>query len=411
MNYQALQYYMHDGPAALRVELAGFLTLEGVRRLDRDWRTASSRIGVRRLIVDMTFVTCVDEHGRALLVRWHREGAQFVATSRASRMLAESILGESFTQPARETRTWLPFRSSFVPVFLLLLTALFSPAASNAATLKSETLADWEEYLRAAKANLQERVCPGGKFLWTFEDGRRAERVRRGEIVVVPAPGPNPKKVSGGLIHHWMGSMFVSNVSLDEMLQVTQDYDRFPEFYHPYVVASRTIARNVPEDRFSMVLMNKAFFLKTAIDADYQATNVRLDDRRFYSISRTTRVQEIEEFGERGEHRMPEGEGGGYIWRLFSIARFEQRDGGVYVELEVVALSRDVPAALRFVVDPIVRRVSRNSLLTSLQQTQEAVRGNNVTLSGTADITTRAGHLGSVSAPPGNKAPVFTSHH
>ena len=41
--------------------------------------------------------------------------------------------------------------------------------------------------------------------------------------------------------------------------------------------------------------MNKAFSLKTALDADYQATDVRLDNRRFYSFSKTTCVQEIEE--------------------------------------------------------------------------------------------------------------------
>ncbi len=101
-------------------------------------------------------------------------------------------------------------------------------------------------------------------------------------------------------------------------------------------------------------------------------TNVRLDDRRFYSISRTTRIQEIEDYGQPGEHRMPDGNGGGYIWKLLSVARLEQKDGGVYVELEAIALSRDSTGAVRFVVDPIVRRVSRNSILTSLEQTAGA---------------------------------------
>jgi hypothetical protein len=141
-----------------------------------------------------------------------------------------------------------------------------------------------------------------------------------------------------------------------------------------------------------MMLMNKVFFLKTALDADYQATNVRLDGRRFYSVSRTTRVQEIED-----GRRIPEGEGGGYIWKLFSIIRLEQRDGGVYVEMEVAALSRDIPAAVRLVVDPIVRRVARNSMLTSIKQTQDAVFGNSVS----------AEHSGSGSAPLKNSMAAF----
>jgi hypothetical protein len=112
------------------------------------------------------------------------------------------------------------------------------------------------------------------------------------------------------------------------------------------------------------------------LDADYQATTVRLDAHRFYSISRSTRVQEIEDYGQAGEHIVPEGEGGGYIWKLFSIARFAGQDGGVYIEFEAIALSRDIPVAARPFVDPVVRRISRNSLLTSLQQTEQALRGN-----------------------------------
>jgi hypothetical protein len=45
----------------------------------------------------------------------------------------------------------------------------------------------------------------------------------------------------------------------------------------------------------------------------------------------------------------------------------------VYVELEAIALSRDIPAAFRLFVTPIVRPVSRDSLATSLHQTKVAI--------------------------------------
>jgi ABC-type transporter Mla MlaB component len=121
MKDQALQYYMHDGPTAFRFELAGDLNQDGARRLDQDWRTASSTIGDRKLIVDITFVTNIDQQGRALLALWHRDGAQLIANSKASRALAESILGQAFFEPsadgratATSDRTWLPFRTSFL---------------------------------------------------------------------------------------------------------------------------------------------------------------------------------------------------------------------------------------------------------------------------------------------------------
>jgi hypothetical protein len=141
---QALQYYMHDGPTAFRFELAGHLNREGACRLDQDWRTASSALGERRLIVDMTFVTGVDEQARGLLSRWHRDGARLIANSAASRALAESILGEPVPEPPANTlfagtsdQTWLPFPSSFLwrAAILLVLATIVFPAEALAARL------------------------------------------------------------------------------------------------------------------------------------------------------------------------------------------------------------------------------------------------------------------------------------
>jgi hypothetical protein len=146
----ALQYYMHDGPTAFRFELAGNLNREGACRLNQDWRTASSALGDRRLIVDMTFVTGVDEQARVLITRWHREGARLIASSAASRALAESILGEPLSEPPADAHfestlnwTWRPIRSSFLwraATLLFLATILFPSevkALANSAGMRA----------------------------------------------------------------------------------------------------------------------------------------------------------------------------------------------------------------------------------------------------------------------------------
>jgi hypothetical protein len=247
---------------------------------------------------------------------------------------------------------------------------------ATAATLKPETVAAWDKFIQTVSEASHQRAQPGHIFLWTFEDPARAAKVLNGEMLAAPASAQNPTKVPGGLIHHWVGAMFVSGVQLDELIQITRDYDRYKEFYGPSVVESKTVPHDGPDDRFSMTLLNQVFFSKRALDADFQLTNVRVDQRRSYSVSRSTRVQEIDAYGQPGQHRVPEGEGGGYIWKLWNVSRFQERDGGVYVEMETVALSRDMAGALALVANPIVRRVSRNSLLISLKQTQAAVRGN-----------------------------------
>jgi hypothetical protein len=154
----ALQYYMHDGPTAFRFELAGNLNQEGVRRLNQDWNTASSTLGDRRLIVDLTFVTGVDEQARALITRWHREGARLIANSPASRALAESILGQPLAEPPANARfaaasdwTWRPFHSSFLwrAVTLLFLATILFPVEAKAAALQSGAVTLWNGYLRS----------------------------------------------------------------------------------------------------------------------------------------------------------------------------------------------------------------------------------------------------------------------
>jgi hypothetical protein len=291
---------------------------------------------------------------------------------------------------------------------MLLIAVLLLPPQVRAANLKPETVAAWNDYVRSVSAALQDRTRPGGGFLWAGEKSDRIAKVRSGEIVVAPAPGPSPRKVPGGLIHHWIGAAFLPDTKLNDILEITYDYDRYKEFYRPSVIASKALARELPDDCFSMQLMNRAFFLKTTLDAEYRATNVRLDDRRFYSVTRATRVQEIENYGQPGEHWFPEGEGGGYIWKLFSIGRLEERREGVYIEMEAVALSREIPRTLRLVIDPLVRRVSRNSMLTSLQQTGEAVRRNSVTNRMPAHSPASAEDMSRASAVRKPETPAFT---
>jgi hypothetical protein len=384
MKSNTLQYYMHDGPGAFRFELSGNLTVEGARRLDQDWRTASSVIGGRMLIVDMTFVTDADDAGRELLIRWHRAGAHLITASKASRALAEQIVGEPFREYTAVDKTsaggtWLPFRSVFasgVSSFMLGAALLLMPARAEAATLKPETVSAWNGYVEAASAAQREHVRSGAQFLWIDEDSEILEKVRGGEAVAMPIVARHPVKVPGGSIHHWIGAAFVPHAKLDDALDVMRDYEHYREYYSPSVVESKVTARDETTDRFSMLLMNRAFFMKMALDADYQTINLRVDRRRFYSVSKTTRLQEIEDLGQPGERRIPQGEGAGYVWKLFTITRLDEREGGLFIEVETSALSREVPGALRIVADPILRRVSRGSMELLIRQTAEAVRNH-----------------------------------
>jgi hypothetical protein len=179
--------------------------------------------------------------------------------------------------------------------------------------------------------------------------------------------------VASGLIHDWIAAAFIPDAKLDDVLSVVRDYDRYKTFYGPNVIDSKSLSTDGPADKFSVLLVNKAA-AETALEGEFAACYLQLTETRWYSVAYTTRVQEIHHYGHPGEQKLPPGKGSGYIWQVYNVTRFEQRDGGVYIEQKALALSRDIPAAVRWVVDPIVRRLSKEALLKSLRQTQDAVR-------------------------------------
>lgn len=261
-------------------------------------------------------------------------------------------------------------RSSRRLFFLLPLL----PVSIHAATLGSPTLAAWDEYVQSASIENERRASSGERFFWIDEAPDRTAKLRAGEIVVSAAGPQIPKRVPSGLIHDWVGAVFIPRASLHDVFGVARDYSHYKDWFQSAVAESRAIPSTKASDRFSMLLVNRSFFKKMALDTEYESRYIRIDDCREYSIARTTRIQEVEEYGAPGQHVLPEGEGAGIIWRLLTITRYVERDGGVYIEIQAIGLSRDIPASLRWIVEPIVRRVSRASLATSLRQTASAVR-------------------------------------
>jgi hypothetical protein len=179
--------------------------------------------------------------------------------------------------------------------------------------------------------------------------------------------------VTSGLVHHWVGAAFLPDTSIQDVLAVVRDYGHYKVFYKPHVVESKALPSDGSSDKFSISLLTKEGSSTLALDSDYEACYVQWSPKQWYGIAYTTRVQEIRGYGHPDQRTLPEGQGNGYIWRVYNLVRLEERDGGVYVEQETIALSRDIPALFHWVVDPIVRRVSRNALTISLRQTDEAV--------------------------------------
>ena len=256
---------------------------------------------------------------------------------------------------------------------MAVLTTLWLTQCVPGANLKEETKEAWSAYLATRMTEMKVRLNPGKCFLWLDEQAGRTEHVRAKGPYVLPIGDHIPAPVPSGLIHAWLGAGFVPDARIADILKVVRDYDHYERVYKPGVLASKLNRTDGPNDFFFLRFANRSVIAKTALDSEVEASYVQVDEHRWYAYSNTTRMREIDKFGTSEQRLLPEDQGIGLIWRLSSITRLEERDGGVYAELEAYALSRDIPVALRLFVSPIVRRVSRDSLAASLHQTRVAI--------------------------------------
>lgn len=258
----------------------------------------------------------------------------------------------------------------FAIAWVLLAGSTF---AVSGAELKPEALAAWNRYIGNAEGGIRARLADGRPFLWTEENAARMAQVRRGRMIVEPIADHGCKPVTDALIHDWIAAVFIPGAGLDQALAVVHNYNSYRDFYKPALIASRDLGTRDGVHRFTTRWQRKVLWVTTALDADYEARDYRVDDHRDYSVLSATSVREIADYGQPTQHELPPNQGNGYVWRMAAIARFDQRDGGVYIEMEAFALTRDIPISMRWLVRPVVAHLARETLETSLGETRAAV--------------------------------------
>jgi hypothetical protein len=109
------------------------------------------------------------------------------------------------------------------------------------------------------------------------------------------------------------------------------------------------------------------------MDTSYDVTFGRLDPQHGYSISRSIRVAEIEAPGTDSERAFTPAQEHGFLWRQNTYWTYEQREGGLYLQVESISLSRAIPRGLGWAVGPFIESIPRESLEFTLHATCNAL--------------------------------------
>ena len=260
-------------------------------------------------------------------------------------------------------------------VVAVVCAALVTPPL-DAIELKKPTLDAFFRYVRIREAQIDQEVRNQDPVLWidTLPEPRRAEAyaaLRRGEVFIERRKAlDNGKEIEcpDGLIHHWMGTVFIPGATLEKTIALVQDYNHHATNYKPDVIASKTLERNGNDFKIFMRFKKKKV-LTVVLNTHQDVRYVPLSPTRMHSRAYTTRVAQVQDTDNPDGPEKPPGKDDGFMWHLYTYWLFEERDGGVYVQCEAISLSRDVPILLVW-LKGYLTSVPKESLMFTLGRTR-----------------------------------------
>jgi hypothetical protein len=260
----------------------------------------------------------------------------------------------------------------------IILTLLCGEA--HASQPKPEAVQAWDRYVALTEARVDAQQSDINNFL--FPSAESAEqravgeaKLKSGEIVVQKLQTTEDGKqieAPGALIHHWMGTAFIEKGTIKQAFAVLQDYDHHTTTYAPEVQRSKLISRS-GDDFTAYLRFVKKKVITVVLDTYHQAHYGSFDSTHAYSRSYTTKVTEIEDPGTPHEREKSGDEEEGFMWKMNTYWRFEERDGGLYIQCEAVTLTRDVPFGLAWIIKPFITSIPKESLASTMVATRRAL--------------------------------------
>jgi hypothetical protein len=260
-----------------------------------------------------------------------------------------------------------------IPLFCGLLLLLEAPRML-AGEPAPANVAAFNLYAKTVENRLaQQHTSTGGFLAYAASDARSAEaRLRRGEHIVeqmTPAGGPG---LEGAMLHHWRGTAFAPGATAADFERMLRDFNEYPRHFAPQVVRAKVLLRD--GDRMEATMeVRQRHVIPVVLNATYEIQFGRQDARHGYSLSRSTRIEEIGGAGTGAEHALSSREEHGFLWRMNTYWSYEERDGGLYLQIESISLTRDVPGGIGWMVRPYVESIPRESMEFTLRSASNAV--------------------------------------
>lgn len=271
-----------------------------------------------------------------------------------------------------------PYTHTAFPLLWILL-GLLAPA-SYASELKPATEAAFNHYIAATESQM-DSDSGMAQFLVVDrlpESQRRSayDQLQQGQVYIEELRTREEGQsipIPSGLIHHWAGVVFIPKARASDATAILRDYESQSNIYKPDVRQAKLIEEHGGESDIFEQFYSKSI-VTVVLNAYFHVVETDLGSGRRQSVSRSTRVVEVEDAATPDEHERSDGKNHGYMWRLNSYWRIEEKDGGVYIQNESISLSRTLPVLLGWIIEPYTKSIPRELLVRMLTNTRNAVQ-------------------------------------
>jgi hypothetical protein len=235
-------------------------------------------------------------------------------------------------------------------------------------------VSSFNSYVSAVEARLgQQRRSQSTFFPFGASAPQNEQRLRREELIIEDLTPPTRADLSGALLHHWRGTAFVPGAKAADFERLLSGFNAYPRHFYPQVLQARVLTRR--DDHLqALIRVRQKHVITVVMDTTYNVTFGRLDARHGYSTSRSTRISEIDSPGTDRERALNSSEEHGFLWRLNTYWSYEEGNGGLYIQIESISLSRSIPAGLGWALRPYVESVPRESLEFTLRSARNAIQ-------------------------------------
>lgn len=246
-------------------------------------------------------------------------------------------------------------------------------------SLSNSTVEAFRRYVANTELQ-QEKSLRGGNFLWidnlpTKERQDAYSGLKHGEVEmrrVPPDASSANAGIPGGMIHDWRGIVFIPGANMDQVLRVLQDYNRHATVYAPDVEKAK-IEQQDGNHYLVFLRFRRTKVVTVVLDTEHEVNYFRDSPTRAHSRSSAIRIAEVQDPGGPKEKEKQPGEDQGFLWKMETWWRLEEKDGGVYVQNQVVSLTRDIPTGLGWLIEPFISSIPKESLEFTLGATRRAV--------------------------------------